>query len=226
MMAYVNWWRDLHKDGHYMYSGKLKDFESCYAAFESQQVPLFLSSSVDASHLLKRGERNGFTVKVSPMPYNDEVRLAGYLMGGFSFWLAAGLSPAKQDGALAFLQHLNRPQYAAEWAKRHYRVPVTRAAVDVLDREGWYQANPQLRVAGEQLEFTDGSAASLGPLLGGHAGIMAELTDAMHDVLVGDAEPAARFAEASERAQRILDGYNSYVDGPPRRTPQDLAVSL
>lgn len=226
MMAYVTWWQRLHQDGHYLYTGKLLDFESCYAAFEEQRLAMFLSSSVDASHLLKRGERHGFTVKVSPMPYNDEVRFAGNMMGGFSLWLAAGLSQAKQDGALAFMQYLNRPRAAAEWARRHYRVPISRGAVDLLDREGWYRDNPDLRVAGAQLEAADGSPAALGPLLGGQAGIMGEITAAMHDVLAHGAEPGARFAQASERAQRILDDYNAYCDGPPRRTPRDLAVSL
>jgi sn-glycerol 3-phosphate transport system substrate-binding protein len=226
MMAYVTWWQRLHRDGHYLYTGKLLDFEGGYAAFEQQRVALFLSSSVDASHLLRRGERHGFRVAVGTLPYNDEVRLAGNLMGGFSLWLAAGLSQAKQDGALAFMQYLNRPTSAAEWAKRHYRIPISRAAVDVLERDGWYRDNPHLRVAGDQLEAADGSPAALGPLLGGQAGIVGEITSAMHDVLTGDAEPYARFTEASVRAQRILDAYNSYCDGPPRRTPSDLAVSL
>lgn len=226
MMAYVSWWRRLHRDGHYLYTGKLLDFEGCYAAFEEQRVALFLSSSVDASHLLQRGERHGFTVGLGPMPYNDEVRLAGNMMGGFSLWLAAGLSQAKQDGALAFMQYLNRPRSAAEWARRHYRIPITRAAVDVLDRDGWYRDNPHLRVASQQLEAADGSPAALGPLLGGQAGIVGEITAAMHDVLAGGAEPYARFTTASERAQRILDAYNSFCDGPPRRTPSDLTVSL
>jgi sn-glycerol 3-phosphate transport system substrate-binding protein len=226
MMAFATWWQRLHQDGHYLYTGKPVDFEGCFAAFEDQQVALALSSSVDASHMLQRGAEHGFTVQVSPMPYNDDVRLAGGMMGGFSLWLAAGLSRAKQDGALAFMQHLISPRNAAEWAKRHYRIPITRAAVDILDREGWFDRNPHLRVASDQIEATDGSPAVRGALLGGHAGIVDELTGAMHDVLAGDAEPAARFARASERAQQILDAYNSYCDGPPRRTPRDLAVSL
>ncbi|MGC5310376.1 extracellular solute-binding protein [Micromonospora zamorensis] len=226
MMNYVRWWQGLHRDGHYLYTGELLDFAGGYAAFEEQRIGLFLSSSVDASHLLDRGERHGFTVAVSPMPYNDDVPLAGNMMGGFALWLAAGLSQAKQDGALAFIQYLNRPSNAAEWAKRHHRIPISRAAVDVLHEEGWYRDNPRLRVAGEQLEAADGSPAALGPLLGGQAGIMGEITSAMHDVLTNGAEPHARFAEATRRAQQILDAYNSYCDGPPRRTPNDLAVSL
>ncbi|MEU4779414.1 hypothetical protein [Micromonospora sp. NPDC023633] len=40
-----------------------------------------------------------------------------------------------RDGALAFMQHLNSPRNVADWAKHHYRIPITRAAVDVLDQE-------------------------------------------------------------------------------------------
>jgi sn-glycerol 3-phosphate transport system substrate-binding protein len=225
MMAFVSWWQRLHQDGHYLYTGNLGDFRGCFSAFEEQHVALVLSSSVDASHMLRRGEQNGFTVQVSPMPYNDEVRLAGNTMGGMSLWLAAGLIPAKQDAALAFMQYLNSPRNAAELAKHHYRIPITRAAVDVLDREGWFRRNPHLRVAGAQLEAADNSPAALGPLVGGHAEIMDEVTGAMHEVLTGDAEPGARFFEASARAQQILDAYNAYCDGPPRRTPCHLAVS-
>lgn len=226
MMAYVQWWQRLHQDGHYLYTDKLGDFPGCSDAFADQRVALLLTSSVDASHLLQRAEQQGFTLTMAPMPINDEVPVAGAMMGGFSFWLRAGLGQAKQDGALAFLQHLVQPGLNAEWAERHFRIPVTRAAVEVLEREGLYARNPNLRVAGDQLEAADGSPASLGPLLGGHAEIVAELPAAMHDVLTAGADPAARFARASKQAQQTLEAYNAYCVGPPRRTPRELTVSI
>lgn len=224
MLAYVTWWQRLHQDGHYLYTGKVFDFAGCFAAFEKQQVALVLSSSVDAIHMLQRGERQGFTVKVSHLPYNDEVRPAGSTVAGHSLWLAAGLGEAKQNGALAFMQYLISPRNAAEWAKLHTRIPVTRAAADLLDREGWFLRNPSFRVASDDLEAADGSPAALGPILGGYASMIDELHGAMHDVLAGGAEPVVRFTKASAGAQQALDAYNSYCVGPPRRTPRDLAV--
>jgi sn-glycerol 3-phosphate transport system substrate-binding protein len=226
MMAFVAWWQRLRQDGYYLYTGKVWDFDGSFAAFENQQVALVLSSSVDAAHLLRRGERHGFTVKASRMPYNDEVALAGNTVAGSSLWLAAGLSEAKQDGALAFLQHLISSPKAAELARLFQRIPITRAAAEVLDREGWFRRNPNLRVASDQLEAADGSPAALGPLLGRYAAIAGELTSAMHDVLADGAEPVARFTRASERAQQILDAYNAYCAGPPRRSPRDTAIAL
>lgn len=226
LMAYVRWWQRLHRDGGYLYTGKPVDFQGCFAAFEEQRVAMILSSSVDASHLFDRGERQGFRVKMAPIPHNDEVPPAGTVVGGFSMWLAAGLDPAKRDGALAFMQYVNSPRHAAEWARRHHRIPLTRAAVELLDRDGWYADNPDFRVGRDQVEAADGSPAALGPLLGGHAGVVGELTAAMHDVLTVDADPTVRFSEANERAQRVVDAYHACCDGPPTRTPNDLAVSI
>lgn len=224
MLAFVTWWQRLHQDGYYLYTGKIQDFAGCVAAFEDQQVALVLSSSADVTRLMQRGERDGFTVKASRMPYNDEVRLAGNSVGDHPLWLAAGLSQAKQDGALAFMQRLINPRNAAEWAKLQTRIPTTRAAAEVLDREGWFLRNPNFLVATDQLEEADGSPAALGPLIGGYGGIADEITGAMHDVLAGDAKPMARFTRASARAQQILDAYNSHCAGPPRRNPRDLSV--
>lgn len=224
MLGYVRWWQQLHRDGGYLYTGRPVDFPGCFTAFEEQRVAMVISSSVDASHLFERGERHGFKVRIGPMPHNDEVPLAGNMVGGFAMWLAAGLDRAKQDGALAFLQHITSPRHAAEWARLHHRIPITRAAAELLD--GWYAENPDLRVGGDQLEAADGSPAALGPLLGGHAGIVGELTAAMHDVLSTGADPADRFAQANVRAQAILDAYHAQCDGPPRSSPTDLTVSI
>jgi sn-glycerol 3-phosphate transport system substrate-binding protein len=224
MLAYVTWWQRLHQQGHYLYTGKIQDFGGCAAAFEDQQVALVLSSSADVTRLMQNGERQGFNVQASRMPYNDEVQLAGNSVGDHPLWLAAGLSQAKQDGALAFIQRLINPQYAAVWAKLQTRIPITRAGAAVLDREGWFRRNPDFCVASDQLDAADGSPAALGPLLGGYGGIADEITGAMHNILTGESTVVAGFTSANARAQEILDAYNSYCAGPPRRSPRDLSV--
>jgi sn-glycerol 3-phosphate transport system substrate-binding protein len=225
MLEFVTWWQRLHRDGAFYYSGKRSDWDSCFAAFERQDVAFILSSSVDAGRLLAMGKREGFDVKVARMPYNDEVRFAGNMIGGDSLWLRAGLDEAKRDGALAFMQYIIQPHTAAEWHKINGRLPITRSSADVLEREGWFSQHPDLRVAGEQLEAGDGSPAALGPVVGAFAGIQNELTAAMHDVLSGGAELGPRFGLASAGAQRLLDDYNEYCAGPPRRAPRDLKVA-
>jgi sn-glycerol 3-phosphate transport system substrate-binding protein len=47
---------------------------------------------------------------------------------------------------------------------------------------------------------------------------------AMDDVLSHGHDPAARFARATDEAQRLLDAHNAACAGPLPRTPARLAV--
>ncbi len=225
LLAFASWWQGLHKDGHFLYTGKVADWNSCFNGFAEQELAFILSSSVDARRLMGKGEKAGFTVEMARMPYNDEVPFAGNLIGGDSLWLADGLDERTQDGALAFIQHLIKPRKAAEWHKANGRLPITRASIKVLEDEGWFEQNPHLRVATDQLDAGDGSPGALGPVFGNFAAIQKEVTRAMNDVLTQGADPKARFTEATEKAQELLDAYNAHVTGPPRRTPDKLKVA-
>jgi len=215
MMAYVRWWRRLHQDGHYLYlyDGRQVDWDANFLAFARQQVAFTLTSSVEAARMVQAGRDGGFTVEASPMPHNDAVARAGDVIGGDSLWLADGLDEASRDGALAFVQFLNNPRNAADRHKQTNFIPVTRGALDLLDGQGWFRDNPHLRVAVDQLDATSGSPASRGALLGNFAGIQEIMTRAMHDVLVGGADPLARFTRATVRAQQLLNEYNDYRRG-------------
>ncbi|MDN3354702.1 extracellular solute-binding protein [Actinomadura sp. DC4] len=225
MTAFFTWWQRLHRDGHFFYSGEQSDWMSCFKAFGEQGLAFILSSSVDASRLIRQGREAGFTVEAAPMPYNDEVPYAGNLMGGDGMWLAAGLDPARRDGALAFMQHVIKPEHAVEWHKFQGRLPITRTAVRLLEEEGWFTEHPERRVASDQLEASAGLPGTLGPIFGEFAGIQKEITSAMHDVLTGDAEPVARFTQANTEAQQLLDAYNAHCAGPPRRSPDSMKVA-
>jgi sn-glycerol 3-phosphate transport system substrate-binding protein len=225
MVAFVTWWQRLHRDGHFFYSGEQADWTSCFTAFTDQDVAFIFSSSVDASRLIRQGKEAGFTVRAAPMPYNDEVTYAGNMIGGDGMWLAAGLDPVRRDGALAFMQHVIKPDHAVEWHKFNGRLPITRTSVRLLEEEGWFEERPERRVASDQLEASSGLPGVLGPIFGEFAAIQKEITSAMHDVLAEGAEPVARLTQANTEAQQLLDAYNAHCAGPPRRSPSDLKVA-
>jgi sn-glycerol 3-phosphate transport system substrate-binding protein len=225
MLAYVEWWQRLHREGHYHYGGTQEDWFGCLDAFGGQQVAFLLCSSKLTPEIFAIGQEAGFGVEVSRLPHNDRVPCAGTMVAGQSLWLAGRLDEAKQDGALAFTQYLINPDNAIAWHQAHGQVPITQASFDRLAADGWFDENPQHRVASDQLAAADGSPAALGAQLGDFAGIQAVMTQAMEDVLVRGAEPIARFTAATAEAQRLLDDYNAHcVGGPVRRSPAKLAV--
>ncbi|GIH67790.1 extracellular solute-binding protein [Sphaerimonospora thailandensis] len=224
MAAYVEWWRRLHRDGHYLYTGTRGDWGAAFDAFATGRVAFTVGSSIIAGAAVRAGREAGFDVEVARLPRNGDVPYAGNLVSGQSFWLADGLDEATRDGALAFIQFLLRPEVAAAWHKSAGFIPITVDSFDLLAKAGWFDEHPWLRVATDQLRAADGSPAALGALLGDFAGIQDVMTQAMEDVLVRAADPAGRFTRATADAQRLLDEYNADCRGPAPRTPRRLEV--
>ncbi|MFD6756882.1 extracellular solute-binding protein [Micromonospora gifhornensis] len=230
LMAYVRFWQQLHRSGGFLYTGDT-DPSTCWGgtfeAFATQRVAMTISSSVAAPYMVETGRAAGFTVVAAPLPHNGDVPCAGTLIGGDSVWLRAGLDPAVEDGALAFLQFLDNPRNAADRHKVSGYLPVTRPAADLLTAEGWFAQHPHLRVGLDQLDASDRSAAVRGALIGDLTGIQAAAVAAMHDVLVDGVDPAARFALASAQAQQLVDAYRTqcHGTGAVRRSPDCVRVA-
>ncbi|MGW0752183.1 extracellular solute-binding protein [Streptomyces sp. NPDC002587] len=222
---YVDWWRNLHDEGHYLHTGVPEDWASTFKALVDQKVALRFSSSFDANYMVRAAEAAGFDLEVGVLPRNGAMPCAGNWIGGDSLWLTDGLDEAVRDGALAFMQYLNSPRAAAAWHKASGSAPATYGVIALLEEEGWFDEHPHHRVTGEQLELRSGPPEAHGAVLGGFHAIQIVMMEAVQDVLDG-AEPRARFARAQERAQTLLDDYNAYAQGTGPLTPDCLTVRI
>jgi sn-glycerol 3-phosphate transport system substrate-binding protein len=221
MLNYVRWWRQMHASGHYLYTGTLRDWLAIMEAFQRQEVAFVVSSSAVGMLLSDMAAKAGFGLTTGHLPHNGDRPRAGSLLGGQSMFLTAGLPKEKEDGALAFTQHLLNPHYAV---RRQYTgsLPVTVQAQRQLAAEGWFDQHPYYRVAAEQVAASDGTPAAAGAVIGDLSGIQDAVTAAMHDVLTVQADPAARFLAATQEAQARLDRYNASCLGDPPSTPEAL----
>jgi len=230
MLDWVTWWRDLHRAGHYLYTGKIPDWEGNFRVFAEQEVGLRISSSNDVNYMAQAAKAGGFGVEAGVFPYNGRVPYSGNTIAGTSLWLSAGLDEATRDYALAFLMFAHNPRNAAERHKATSFLPVTQASYDLLAEEGWFREHPYHQAACDQIgRYPDGQPGtgappSRGALFGDFAGNQDVMTRAMSDVLLDGADPASRFHAATAEAQQLLDDY--YVDcvstGP--RSPSSLRV--
>jgi sn-glycerol 3-phosphate transport system substrate-binding protein len=230
MLAWIEWWRRLHLDGHYLYTGKIPDWEGTFRAFAEQQAAFRLTSSNDVNYMIQSADHGGFDIEVGAFPYNAQVPYVGNAVAGTSLWLADGLDEVTRDGALAFLQYAHNPGNAAERHKANSFLPLTHASFDLLEREGWFGQYPQHRIASDHLavrpDGRPGVPPSQGALFGDFAGNQDVMTRAAADVLLHGADPVTRFAQASQEAQHLLDIYRAdcLVTGP--RSPSSLRVEF
>jgi sn-glycerol 3-phosphate transport system substrate-binding protein len=192
--------------------------------FAGQELAFVVSSSAVGPIMAHMAAEAGFELTAGPLPHNGDERYAGRLLGGQSLYLTADLPKEKEDGALAFLQHLLNPRNAVLRQRAGGTLPVTVPAREQSAGEGWFEQHPYFRAAVDQVDASDGTPAATGPVVGDLNGIQDVLTAAMHDVLTAGADPRARFAAATAEAQGLLDRHNAACLADPPVTPDTLAI--
>ncbi|MFE7136075.1 extracellular solute-binding protein [Streptomyces sp. NPDC057638] len=230
LLSFARWWQDLHRKGHYLYTGKIPDWEGNLTAFAAQDVALRITSSNDLTYMAMAAGNAGFEMSVGRFPARDGHPYGGNIIAGTSLWLTDGLDTPTQDGALAFLQFLNNPRNAADRHIHNSFVPLTHASHRLLEDEGWFDTHPHHRLASQQLgsyapgQDGDGVPPCRGALFGDFAGAQDVMTRAMDDVLLRQAPLEERFAKATAEAQGLLDAYENDRVTHGVRAAQSLRV--
>jgi sn-glycerol 3-phosphate transport system substrate-binding protein len=207
-VTFVQWWKDLHDSGDYLYTGVQRDWGGTYNTFIGQEVALLMYSSSDVTPLTNDGAEAGFEVVAAPMPYNQEVGYTGNLIGGASLWLANGLAPEVEDGALSFLLYFTNAENDADWHRTTGYIAVTQAGLDLLEEQGWFDESPNSLVANQQLADSADTPATRGAIVGAFPAIRDQITEAIEDILVNDLDVVERLQAAEARANEILFEYN------------------
>ncbi|MFQ3566099.1 MAG: extracellular solute-binding protein [Aggregatilineales bacterium] len=210
-VAILTWLKEMYDAGYLYYSGAQGggSWSTVDQAFGSQQVAMAAYSSSDTALYTETGRENGFEVVASFLPYNDETGWTGNLIGGASLWLVDGLPEDVETGALGFLLYINTTENAAEWHQITGYVAIRNSAVEMLTEQGWFDENPNFRVASDQLAQSTVTAATSGALLGSFPAIRNVVTQAIDTVLLTpDADPAEVLAAAAAQANTILTEYN------------------
>lgn len=213
MINYISWWKDLADKGYYLYTGQQRDWDGTSNAFQAQQVAMLIYSSSDTTALTQAGVDNGFEVKASFMPYNQDVPYQGNLIGGATLWMLNGLDKKTEDGALAFMNFFSNPENAAEWHKITGYIPITNAAEKLLEEEGWYEQSPNSKVASDQLNAAKDTPATRGAILGNFVSIRDVITIAIEDILTNDLDVATRMKDANVEANKLLQEYEALNAG-------------
>jgi sn-glycerol 3-phosphate transport system substrate-binding protein len=213
MIAYVSWMKDLQDAGYYTYTGLVRDWGGVDALFLSQDIAMQIDSSSDTLIHQREAAELGFDYMASFMPRNEDVEYVGNLIGGATIWMLDGMDQTTEDGALAFVNYFSNPANAAAWHQLTGYVPITEDAVELLNSEGWYESEPNAKVASDQLAAAKSTPASLGALIGNFVAIRDVVTSAIEDILVNDLDVATRMAAASEEANQLLTEYEALYGG-------------
>ncbi|AKT36989.1 ABC transporter substrate-binding protein [Chondromyces crocatus] len=153
-VAALRLWQTLVHEDRTMKPPPGRDYNAWQATntdFLAGKLAMIWTSTAFLRYLEENASQAGagrFEVGAAPLPRG--VR-ASVPTGGTFFVMPKGAAPEAQEAAAAFLGWMMEPAQANEWATRTGYLPVSRAGLGLLEREGFYAAHPNDRVAVDQL---------------------------------------------------------------------------
>ncbi|MEF8781015.1 MAG: ABC transporter substrate-binding protein [Haloferacaceae archaeon] len=204
-MNVFEWWQELDEMGAYLSTG-IEAWGEAQQGFFTQEAPMVLYSTSSINPMLQGAQDNGFEAAAARIPAPSEQR-TGVTIGGGSMWIPDEQGSAEQQAAAEFVLWLTQPEQQERWHKGTGYFPVREEAVQNLEDEGFYEENPDFRVALDQLQEGEDTPASRGALMGPF--LDARTTIAESAVSVLDGQPVGDVLDsAAEDIEEALADYN------------------
>jgi sn-glycerol 3-phosphate transport system substrate-binding protein len=196
----------LAKDGEFMYGGRGDDPN---ALFISGKCAMITGSSGLRANIIKNAQ---FKFGTSSLPYYSDVKGApqNTIIGGASLWVFGNKKPEVYKGVTKFFKYLASPEVAAKWHQQTGYVPVTKAAYELTQKQGYYAQNPGTDVGVKQLNV-ETTAQSRGVRLG-YLPQIREIEDAtIEQIVSGKVSAQAGLKDATKRGNDLLEKFEKSV---------------
>ncbi|CAM4326974.1 glycerol-3-phosphate ABC transporter substrate-binding protein [Bacillus manliponensis] len=138
------------------------NWDDIRAAFQSQQVAMYLDSSAGVRDIVDSSQ---FNVGVAYLPHPKGVDPNGVVVGGASLWMTNMVSEETQQGAWDFMKYLTEADVQAKWHTEtgYFSINPEAYSHDLVKQQ--YEKYPQLKVTVEQLQATKSNVATQGALI-------------------------------------------------------------
>lgn len=152
-------------------------------------------------------------VAVGPMPSLGQ-RSGGVTVGGGALWIDAETDDQERAAAWDFLRWLNEPEQQAEWHAGTGYLPISASAAESPEVQALWAAEPEFRVAYDQLVEGPETPATAGPVVGNHPLVRHRaIQPALERMWIQGADPAAALAQAKAEGDAVIADYTRRVGG-------------
>jgi sn-glycerol 3-phosphate transport system substrate-binding protein len=188
------------KDGKFIYAGRRNESG---ANFRAGECALFTESSAGYAGVKSEAQ---FEFDIRHLPYWGSVPAApqNTLIGGASLWIMSGKADEEYIGVAALLNYLSTPEVQAKWHQDTGYLPVTRAAAELTETQGFYEQNPGTEIAGIQMSRNEPTSNSKGLRLGNFDQIRTIIDEELEAVWAGDKSAQDALDSAVERGNQLL----------------------
>jgi sn-glycerol 3-phosphate transport system substrate-binding protein len=199
-VAHIQFLQDMAKEGTFTYVGRKDEPVS---KFYSGDCGIITNSSGSRATIKKYAK---FDFGVGMMPYDASVKGApqNAIIGGASLWVLAGKDPAVYKGVAKFLAYLSTPPVAAKWHQDTGYLPVTTAAYELTQKQGFYDKNPGADIAIKQMLNKPPLAYTKGLRLGNMPQIRTIVDEELEQVWAEKKTPQQALDSSVQRGDELL----------------------
>jgi sn-glycerol 3-phosphate transport system substrate-binding protein len=182
-----------------------KDKTFVYGGREGKSTALFTAGDC-VFHIASSGSAAGIdkalggTSKygIGMMPYSPDViaKPQNSIIGGATLWVLQGRPAAEYKGVAKFLSYLASTPVQAKWHQETGYVPITMAAAETTEKEGFYKKFPGREVAVQELTLNPPTANSKGLRIGNFVQIRDIVDGELENVWSGKKDAKAALDDA------------------------------
>jgi sn-glycerol 3-phosphate transport system substrate-binding protein len=201
--AIVNHIKRLDKmaeDGVFVYGGRRGDSQPLFL----NQECIFWFNSSAAYGAVNTGAEFEFGQTMLPVDTSAMSEPQNSIIGGATLWVLRGHEEEEYRGVAEFFEYLSSPEVQADWHQFTGYVPITTAAYQLSQEQGFYQENPGTDTAIKQLSLNEPTENSRGIRLGNFVQIRDVLNEELEAVWSNAKTPEQAIADAVRRSNQLL----------------------
>lgn len=192
---------DWSQNGIFEYGGRRGDSQGL---FTSGHCAMYFNSSAGRAGLIASVE--GFEFGTAMMPYYSDVEGApqNSIIGGATLWVLTGNDDDQYPGVAQFFSYLSSAEVQADWHQFSGYLPITMAAYELTESQGYYDANPGADVSINQMTLNPPTANSKGLRFGNFVQIRDIFNEEMESIWSGDKTVDEALEAMTARGNELL----------------------
>ncbi len=171
--------------------------------FTTGECGMYINSSAYYAAISEQAE---FEFGIAMLPHFADAEDApqNSIIGGATLWVLRGHEPEAYEGVAKFFSYLSSPEVQADWHQYSGYVPITEAAYELSQEQGFYEENPGTDVAIQQLNLNPPTENSRGLRFGNFVQIRDVINEELEAIWAGQKSAEEGLDAAVERGNQLL----------------------
>jgi len=187
------------------------DGPDAFPAFYAGECGFVFGSSASRAGVLANSE---FDVGFGFQPYYDDIEGApqNTIIGGATLWVLTGHTDEEYAAVAAFFEYLSQPEVQADWHQATGYLPITQAAFELSQEQGYYDENPGADTSIRQMTLNAPTENSRGLRFGNFVQIRDIISEEMESVMSGAKSGQEAADDAASRGNALLREFEASMN--------------